>query len=304
MAAETVVYTPDNGTSNAVLPWLTAMSQKSGIDTNTLLAMANGGFGGIGGGNGLIWLFFLWMMWQNGGIGGNGNGLANMISNNQGRDALALAINGNHEAIQNLANTLNTDIASVQNTLNSMSLGIQQVGNQVGLSGLQVQNAIQAGNADIIARLSQSCCDIRNSITTQGYENRLATLQQTDAINAKIAEQTQVINDKFCDLEKREMQSKIDALAQQNTILRGTIDNANQTAAIQAFVGQSVAPVAASLNALSKEVDDIKCKLPATVNVPYPNLVAMQQGTALNLLAGAGYNFGNNIGGGFFGQNF
>ncbi len=301
--AETVVYTPDGGGTNTMLPWLTALSQKSGIDTNTLLALGNGGFGGFGGGNGWFWLIFLYMMWQNGGFGGNSNGLANMINNTEGRDYLAQAIAGNHEAIANLANMLNTNIASIQSTLNSMNLGIQSVGNQVGMSGLQVINAIQAGNCDIAAKLAQGFCGVNNAITTQGYENRIATLQQTDALSSKIAEQTTMINEKFCDLEKREMQNKIDALAQQNTILRGTIDNANQTAAIQAFVGQSVAPVAASLNTLSKEVDDIKCKLPATVNVPYPNIVAMSQGTAWNLLTGGGYG-GYGYGGGFFGAGY
>lgn len=299
--AETVVYTPENGGANSMLPWLTAMSQKSGIDANTLLALSNGGFGGFGGGNGILWLFFLWMMWQNGGFNGNGAGLANMINNNEGRDYLAQAIAGNHEAINNLANMLNTNIASVQSTLNSISLGIQQVGNQVGMSGLQTINAIQSGNCDLANKLASCCCETRQAITTQGFENRLATLQQTDAINAKIAEQTTMINDKFCDLEKRELQARIDALAQQNTILRGTIDNANQTAAIQAYVGQTVAPVTAQLAALGKEVDDIKCKLPATVNVPYPNIVAMSQGTAWNLLTGGGYG-GYGYGGGFFGQ--
>lgn len=304
MAAETIVYTPENGGSaNAMLPWLTAMSQKSGIDTTTLLAMANGGFGGFGGGNGIIWLFFLWMMWQNGGFGNNGNGLANMINNTEGRDYLAQAIAGNHEAIINLSNTLNTSIASVQSTLNSLSLGVQQVGNQVGMSGMQVINAIQAGNSDLLSKLASGFCDVRNAITTQGYESRLATLQQTDALSSKIDAQTTMINDKFCQLEMRELQNKLAAAQLENTNLRGEISQANQNAYITGFVGQAVAPINAQLAAITKEVDDIKCKQPNTVNVPYPNLVAMTQGTAWNLFANGGAGFGNGgFGSGFFGN--
>lgn len=305
MAAETIVYTPDgNSGSNTMLPWLTAMSQKSGIDTTTLLAMANGGFGGFGGGNGILWLFFLWMMWQNGGFAGNGNGLANMINNTEGRDYLAQAIAGNHEAINNLANMLNTNIASVQSTLNSLNLGVQQVGNQVGMSGLQVINAVQAGNCDIANKIASCCCETRQAITTQGYESRLATLQQTDALSAKIDAQTTMINDKFCQLEMRELQNKLDAARLENTNLRGEISQANQNAYITGFVGQAVAPINAQLAALNKEVDDIKCKIPSTVNVQYPNLVAMPQSTALNLYASGGIGNGWGYGNGFFGGGF
>lgn len=303
MAAETVVYTPESSGAT-MLPWLTAMSQRSGIDATTLLAMANGGFGGIGGGNGLVWLFFLWMMWQNGGWGGNGNNVADIISNNQGRDFLAQAIAGNHEAINNLASMLNTNIATVQNTLNAMNLGIQQVGSQVGMSGLQVINAIQAGNCDLANKMASCCCETRSLIQQQGFENRLATLQQTDALSAKIAEQTTMINDKFCALEMRELQNKLDASRLENTQLRGEISQGQQNAYITGFVGQALAPINAQLAALNKEVDDIKCKQPNTVSVPYPNLVAMQQGTALNLLANAGFGYGGFGGNGFFGQGF
>lgn len=303
MAESTVVYTPDNGGTN-MLPWLTALSQRSGVDTNTLLAMANGGFGGFGG-NGFIWLFFLWMMWQNGGWGGNGNGLANMINNTEGRDYLAQAIAGNHEAINNLAQLLNTNIASVQNTLNSVNLGIQQVGSQVGMTGLQVINAIQSGNADIASRMASCCCETREAITAQGFENRLATLQQTDALASKIDAQTTMINDKFCQLELRELQNKLAAAQLENSNLRGEISQGQQNAYLTGFVGQAIAPINAQLAALNKEVDDVKCKLPNTVNVQYPQLTAVPTYAAFNMYAngfGWGGGYGNGYGnGGFLG---
>ena len=40
-------------------------------------------------------------------------------------------------------------------------------------------------------------------------------------------------------------------------------------------VGSAIAPVNAALNALAKEVDDIKCKMPNTVPVTWPNLAAV-----------------------------
>lgn len=258
---------------------------------------------GFGSGNwsDLIPLMFIWGIFGGGngfGFGGNnGAAMAAMANNNQ--DLIMQAVAGNRSAISELAGNLNVSISAVQQSLNAVNLGIQQVGNQVGMSGLQVINAIQAGNADLGNRFASCCCEVKNAIATQGYENRLATLAQTDAINSKIAEQTTMINEKFCDLEKREMQSKIDALAQQNTILRGTIDNANQTAAIQAYVGQTVAPVAASLNELSKEVTAIKGCLPNSVTIPYSPVTGVP--TAALAYAGLG-GFGYNNG--FFGAGY
>jgi hypothetical protein len=81
-------------------------------------------------------------------------------------------------------------------------------------------------------------------ITTQGYENRIATAEQTAFLGAKIDNQTNIITDKFCDLEKRELQNKIDSLREQNSTLMGQISNANQTAAIQSYVSSLVTPIA------------------------------------------------------------
>lgn len=319
MAAETVVYTPDNGSANNMLPWMASLLQNRGIDPNVLYSVMGNNRGGWFGNDmfsSLIALIVVCGIFGNNGFGGlfggNGGGqgaaaLGNLINNNDGRELLMQAIQGNRTAISELASTLNVSISAVQQSLTGVSRDIQSVGNQVGMTGMQIINAIQSGNCQLGNQIAQGLCGVNNSITQQGYESRLATMQQTDTISAKIAEQTQIINDKFCELEKREMQSKIDALAQQNTILRGTIDNANQTAAIQGFVGAQLTPINAHLTELNREVDDVKCKLPNTVNVQYPNLVAMPQSTAWGLYANGGfggsfgYGYSNGFGTGFFG---
>ena len=109
----------------------------------------------------------------------------------------------------------------------------------------------------------------------QGYENQLRTVEQTNAlggaINANgqrtvdaIADLKTTMVKEFCDARERDMQEKINGLTANNALLRTQIDNANQTAQIAALI----APIA-------KEVDDVKCKLPNTVSVQYPNLVAV-----------------------------
>ena len=133
------------------------------------------------------------------------------------------AINGNKEAISTLSNTLNCDINSVQNALNTINASVSQIACDTKLTGAQVINAIQSGNASLASQLASCCCDVRNAITTQGYENQLAIVNQTNTLTnnantqfnilgAKIDAQTQIINDRFCQLEMREMQNKIDVL--------------------------------------------------------------------------------------------
>ena len=70
--------------------------------------------------------------------------------------------------------------------------------------------------------------------------------------------------DQFCQAEKRDMQDKINTQGQIITQLRNEADNARQTNALASML----APIA-------KEVDDIKCKLPNTVPVTYPNIQAV-----------------------------
>ena len=262
----------------------------AGIDPNLLLAMNNnGGFGG----NNWIWILFLWLIWGgygygNGGFGGgNGAGfLSNQISNDAGRELLMNAIQGNRDSINSLANLLNTEVSTVQNGIFTLNNAITSVGTQVGMSGLQIQNAIQAGNASIASQICQCCCENRlaianqtnalqstlaanhaaeqlgvcqqtNTLTTQAERN---TRDITDAINA----QSVMINDKFCDLEKRELQNKIDSLTADNALLRSNANNDRQTVLINS-----------RFNELENQLTAIKAAQPNTVPVQWPNITAV-----------------------------
>lgn len=278
--AKTYVF-GDGSNSNAMLSALAPLLNKSGIDPNVLLAMNNGN--GFGGNNSWLWIIFLFFIWGWGGNRGFGNGnngtdgLAALINNDNGRDLLMSAIQGNGTAISQLASTLNCSINTVQQSINALMSSIQGVGNQVGLSSMQIVNAVQAGNTTIASQIAQCCCDNKMLVTTQGYENRIANAEQTSILGSKIDNQTTVINDKFCQLEMRELQSKIDALREERSTLMAQISNSNQTAAIQQYVGAVVTPIA-------KEVAEIKAAMPATTTIPYspvvgvPSCIAAQYG--------------------------
>lgn len=238
--SKTVIYSPDSGMAggNGMMAMLAPLLQQKGIDPNLLVAM-NGKNGGNGWGNGsdflwIIFLFFLFPLlgrggWGNGFGGGNeggcpsGAGLANLINNDNGRELLMSAIQGNGQAINNLATNLNCSVGQIQQAINGVSAKVAEVGCQVGLSSQQIINAIQAGNASIASQMAQCCCDVKTAIERQGYENRIATINQTDdlksnantqfnILSSKIDAQTQLLSEKFCELEKREMQREIQQL--------------------------------------------------------------------------------------------
>ena len=281
------------------------------LDPNLMLAMnGGGGFGGNGMWNNPIWAIVFLAALRNGGIFGNGDGNGNgNCSTAFVSSQLGQAIAGNANAISNLATHLDCSVGQIQSGLNALQSSIQAVGNQVGMSGQQIINAVNSGDSMIANQLQQCCCtlgnqitgcccEVKDSITRQGYENQLATLNQTNVLGSKIDAQTTFLADKFCELEKRELQNRIEALRESNTALKGQIDNANQTAAITGYINQLVSP-------LAQEVAGIKCKLPETRVVPDAQGVYLSpcQATLLGLGGnGLGYPYGiNNGGNGIFG---
>lgn len=214
------------------------------LDPNLLLALNNGYRNqDMWGGAGMWWIWILLLFgWGRngfGGWGGYGNGgeccnncaaLPWALNSDTGRELLMQAIQGNGDAIRQLASTLNCDVKSIETNLCNIQSLIQNVGNQVGLTSQQVINSIQQVGCNIGTQIASCCCDVKQAIERQGYENRIATIQQTDEIksdaaskfttlSSKIDAQTQILQTAFSDLEKRELQNKIDTLNQQKTAL-------------------------------------------------------------------------------------
>lgn len=242
-----------------------------GNSDNSALMAAMANNGGFGGGGWWAWIILM-ALWGGNGFGRNGQDTQEILATlngDQGRQMLMSAIEGNSTAISQLASTLHCDVNAIQTALNAVQASICQVGNTVGMTGMQIVNAVQAGDASLASQLASCCCENRLLTTTQGYENRIALAEQTNFLGAKIDYQTNFLSDKFCDLEKRELQNKIDALREERSTLLGRISNAEQTAAIQGYIASVVTPLAADVAA-------IKCAQPPTVSVPYPTLQAVQ----------------------------
>lgn len=206
-----------------------------------LLIFGWGGFGGFGNRSGL----------NQAETNADFARLAAMGDRNANTELLMQAINGNKESIMALSSTLNCDVKSIENALCSIQNAISKVAGEVGFSTERVINAVQAGDCAVTKAISDCCCTTQRSIdsvnlnlTKMSYENQLSNCNQTNTLQnaitsgfnslmadnankfnilgTKIDAQTQIINDKFCQLEMREMQNKIDALRDEKSALQSS----------------------------------------------------------------------------------
>ena len=282
---------------------------KQTSDFNSLLPLLMMNCGGMNGGGWMwiIFLFFLYPLMRNGGLfgnaGGNGNGclgpLANMVNNNDGRDLLMQAINGNGAAIQNLANMFNTSTDMIQAAINQVNNGITQVGCKIDSSTGALLNAGTQNTMTLAQQLANCCCNLKTMISDTAHQSQLETLRQTDTIKESVNGVGSVVTRGFSDVGY--------ALRDQTCNLEKSIDvigdrviaklDANEKAAMQDRInalqtqlttehqsGVIAQQIAAAVNPIAAAVQEIKCAQPQTVTVPYqpfqaiPNCVAYQYG--------------------------
>lgn len=285
-------------------------------------------FGGNYGMNGIADLFGLAIIasmfgWNGGGFGNGGFGggnsgaafLANQLSNDSGRELIMNAITNQGEAsrtaIQTLSTMLGQDFNLVNSAVSNVQNALQTMALQQAVSVPQIINSIQSGDASIISAFQKCCCDqqlatcqqtntLQNAINSVGNKvdakaaaDQLAMCQQTYNLTDTMNRNFLALDNKIDALESSRKDREITSLTAQVAKL----ESQNFTAGI---VQQAVAPLNAQLAGLANEIDDIKCKLPSTVNVQYPNLVAMN---ATPYVSGGFYGGWNGYYGNGFGGN-
>lgn len=275
----------------------------------------NGGglFGGNSGWGGGILGFLLGLMFGNGwgGFGGFGGGyganggagfLSNQINNDNGRDLLMQAITSQGEqsrqAISTLSTMLGQDFNLVNASIQTIGTAVNNIANQQGMNALQVINAIQSGNASLSSQLCQCCCNMQSTVNN-GFSDVQRAIADKAAADQLANCQTKydlttTMNNNYLALD-----NKIDALESSRkdreiTALTAKVSELESQRFSSGLVQQAVAPVVGQLNALAKEVDDIKCQMPNTVPVQYPNIVG------INATPYMGF-YGNYGGNGFWG---
>ena len=285
---------------------------RGGFDTGALMGMLAGNGNGLGlGGNTIGELIALAIVasifgWNGGGFGfggGNAGGagfLSNQMSDNSTRDLVLQAINGTDADVRALATNLNVDVEAVRTGIDTVNSAVAALSAQTGMSALQIINSIQSGNASLASQLSQCCCENRLLTTQQGYESRIATIEQTNQLGSQadrnfnsvlnaINAQTVAMNDGFCAIKERELQGKIDTLLAENGTLKTALGEARQTAQFSAM-----------LSPIATKLVEIENKQPNTVPVQWPNLTAVNT-TPYASYGFNGYGYGNAWGGSYWG---
>lgn len=277
----------------------------------TTAALMNGGMGGNGMWNNPIWAIVFLAALRNGGIFGNngwdGNGahpcttsqltaIQETLNSNHGQTLLMDAIKGNAGSIHELATTLNCNQNAVTAAINSVQSAICNVGNQVGMGTAQVINSIQAGDTSIITALKDCCCQTQQNIIKMGYENQINNLQQSN-----------MIQNGFCQVGYEAAQNSNgikQAISDQTLAVLNKIDaveDARKDREIASLTAQLATVNAraerqAELAPITQKLNDIMCKQPNTVTVPYQPFVTVPNCVAWNAALYGGYPFAQKTG--------
>jgi hypothetical protein len=299
MSDKTFVFTPEGGNSGGskfdIMALLPGLMGGKGLDPNLVAALMNNkGNQDAWGGAGCWWIWIILLFfcfgWGGNGFGGFGGrngsqGLPAELNGDAGRELLMNAINGNGNAISQIASSLNCSTQQLQNAICSIQGQIQQVGNQVGMSSQQIINAVQSGNNQLLQQIASCCCDVRTSIERQGAETRLQNCQDMNILTNTMNGNTLNLRDQSLqntrdviaeirDFKNLYQADKMDRLTAENLALKGQLSQEHQNNYFGQVVAQATAPINSALSSLRNDVDSIKCKLPNTVPVIYPNLQA------------------------------
>lgn len=317
--SETIVV-PDNGNNNN--GWNGPLGYLAMGGNN------NGFLGGNGLGAGLVGFLLGAMInggWGNGNglFGGNGNNgaaaaLGAQATANNNTDLLMNAITNSgerqHEAVQTLSTMLGQDFNLVNSAVQTIQTSLATIAANQGMNTMQVINAIQSGNTALQSQLCSCCCDMRQTVTEQGYQAQLRTLEQTAAMNNGFAgvntniaatkaaqelsdcKQTYALTDTM-NRNYVALDNKLDAMEsgrkdREITALTAKVAQLESQNFTSGVIAQAMGPVNAQLAALAREVDDVKCKMPNTIPVTYPNVTAVNNTPYMGNFYGNGY-FGN-----------
>ncbi len=284
-------------------------TRQTSSDVNNLLPllMCNGGLNGGGSWVWIIFLFFLYPLMRNGGLfgnmGQNGGGclgpLANMVNNNDGRDLIMQAINGNGAAVQRLATMFGTKVDMIQSAICQVNNSVAQVGCKIDSSTGALLNAGTQNTMTLANQLATCCCNLKNAITESAHQSQLETLRQTDAIKESVggvgsavtrgfSDVGYALRDQTCNLDKSidgvgdRIIAKLDA--SEKTAMQDKINALQTQLTTEHQSGVIAQQIAAAVNPIAQAVNEIKCAQPQTVTVPYqpfqavPNCVAYQYG--------------------------
>ena len=283
MSKETYFIENDGGGSNQLAALIPALLQRQGIDPTTLLAISGGGFGGgMGGFGGLFGLLILfWFMsgFGGGGFGfgggfGRGGFVPNQINNDANTGIILQALERNGVNINNIATALGTSKDAIMAAINGLSREICNFSNQTGMQTNQIIQQLAAGNNALTSQIANCCCDMKSLLQQLGCTIEKTIMGEGSATRAEIAAARNDIKEGQRAAEMREMQREIDALRESKSDLKTKLALKDQNDFVQATINAGLQPLYGAIQKLQGDVDGLKCKMPPTVPVQWPQLKA------------------------------
>lgn len=232
MTHEKIYCMPCQNDNSAL--WAAAMKNDS--SPAELAALMNGGTNG--------WMnnpfaYIMFMMLFRGWNGGWGEGsgenynsrqiaaLQDIVNTNHNNDLVIQAINGNRDAMGQLAQTFNTDFNNISTAVCGIKSAIEQVGGQIGYSSESVKNAIAIGDSSIISKMQECCCNNKMLVQQMGYETQLRDQQNTAALTSRIDQLANGIQQGFSQVGYATQQQTRDIINASNSNTQRIIDTMN-----------------------------------------------------------------------------
>jgi len=183
--------------------------------------------------NPFIWLVFLAMFGRNGMWGGDNctskeiSTLQNTVTDNHNNDLAMQAINGSTQAVRDLATQMGCSVNSVQSAVSNVKSAIGLLSGQTGYSAESIKNAILMGNQGIMSQMSSCCCEIKEKVLTQGYENQLANERQTNTLVGRIDQLANGVQQGFSQIGFQMATDKNDIIQSNNANTQRIVDTLN-----------------------------------------------------------------------------
>lgn len=184
------IVTTDGGSNFANGALMGANLKNSGSDFLTALLAGGGGM------NNWVnnpFIYLVWMMFAQNMWGGNGQGgtqaqiqaLQGVVQDNHNSDLLMQAMQGNTNAITQLAGTFNASIDQVTGAINAVQNAITAANGNIQLAAQQMIANNNLQSAALGSQIQNQGAGIQREILSQGYQNQIGNLQQTNQIQAQ-----------------------------------------------------------------------------------------------------------------------
>lgn len=128
------------------------------------------------------------------------NQIQTQLNDSQNANMLADLVKGNSIRMGELAGALNVDVRAIASGVCDIKAAIQQTAGDVRFTGERVINAAERGDANIVSKLMECCCENKQLVQKMGYENQLSTKEQTYTINERLTGIANGLQKGFSDL--------------------------------------------------------------------------------------------------------